>query len=142
MITSARGIRARAIAEHILGVTIALARQLPVAIRAQVAHRWAQDELEGPAAAPRTVRPADFASAPEKGFGRGGLPQAAMTTSSEAARAAVRGSKPTAHNLFMAPANTARIAIVQHPPVLLDRDATLARGTELVAEAAKGGARD
>jgi nitrilase len=41
----------------------------------------------------------------------------------------------------MAPAKTARIAIVQHPPVLLDRDATLARGTELVAEAAKGGAQ-
>jgi phosphoglycerate dehydrogenase-like enzyme len=47
VITSARGIRARAIAEHVLGVTIALARQLPVAIRAQVAHQWAQDELEG-----------------------------------------------------------------------------------------------
>jgi phosphoglycerate dehydrogenase-like enzyme len=47
VITSARGIRARAIAEHVLGVTIGLARRLPVAIRAQVAHRWAQEELEG-----------------------------------------------------------------------------------------------
>src|SRR5882724_6948401 len=47
VITSARGIRARAIAEHVLGVTIALARQLPVAIRAQAAHRWAQEEIEG-----------------------------------------------------------------------------------------------
>jgi phosphoglycerate dehydrogenase-like enzyme len=56
VITSARGIRARAIAEHVLGVTIALARQLPAAIRAQAAHRWAQDELEGPAAAPRTLQ--------------------------------------------------------------------------------------
>jgi len=56
VITSARGIRARAIAEHVLGVTIALARQLPVAIRAQVSHVWAQDELEGPAAAPRTLQ--------------------------------------------------------------------------------------
>jgi phosphoglycerate dehydrogenase-like enzyme len=56
VITSARGIRARAIAEHVLGVTIALARQLPLAVRAQAAHRWAQDELEGPAAAPRTLR--------------------------------------------------------------------------------------
>src|SRR4029453_7604998 len=37
VITTARGIRARAIAEHVLGVTIALARQLPVAIRAQAA---------------------------------------------------------------------------------------------------------
>ena len=56
VITSARGIRARAIAEHVLGVTIALARQLPAAIRAQAAHRWAQDELEGPSAAPRTLQ--------------------------------------------------------------------------------------
>jgi len=50
VITSARGIRARAIAEHVLGVTIALARHLPVAIRAQAARYWAQEELEGPAA--------------------------------------------------------------------------------------------
>jgi len=55
VITSARGIRARAIAEHVLGVTIALARKLPVAIRAQVEHRWAQDELEGPAVDVRTL---------------------------------------------------------------------------------------
>ena len=32
-------------------MTIALARRLPAAMRAQVAHRWAQDELEGPAPA-------------------------------------------------------------------------------------------
>jgi D-2-hydroxyacid dehydrogenase (NADP+) len=48
VITSAKGIRARSIAEHVIGVTIALARRLPHAIRAQAAHRWAQDELEGP----------------------------------------------------------------------------------------------
>jgi len=48
VVTSARGIRARAIAEHVIGVTIALARRLPAAIRAQAAHHWAQDELEGP----------------------------------------------------------------------------------------------
>ena len=42
VLTSARGIRARAIAEHVLGVAIALARRLPVAIRAQAAHRWAR----------------------------------------------------------------------------------------------------
>jgi phosphoglycerate dehydrogenase-like enzyme len=48
VITSARGIRARSIAEHVIGVTIALARRLPHALRAQAAHRWAQDELEGP----------------------------------------------------------------------------------------------
>ena len=56
VLTSARGIRARAIAEHVLGVTIALARKLPVAIRAQVAHRWAQDELEGAAVDVRTLQ--------------------------------------------------------------------------------------
>ena len=71
-----------------------------------------------PAAAPRTVRPADFASAPEKGFARGGLPQATRATIKEAARAAVRGSKSTEHNLFMAPANTDRIPIVQALAVL------------------------
>jgi len=56
VITSARGIRARAIAEHVLGVTIALARKLPVAMRAQVAHRWAQDELEGASVDVRTLQ--------------------------------------------------------------------------------------
>ena len=46
VLTSARGIRARSIAEHVLGVTIALARRLPQTLRAQAAHRWAQEELE------------------------------------------------------------------------------------------------
>jgi phosphoglycerate dehydrogenase-like enzyme len=46
VLTSARGIRARAIAEHVLGVTLALARQLHTAIRRQAAHRWALDEIE------------------------------------------------------------------------------------------------
>jgi len=46
VLTSARGIRARSIAEHVLGVTIALARRLPATLRAQTAHRWAQEELE------------------------------------------------------------------------------------------------
>ena len=46
VITSARGIRARAIAEHVLGVTIALARQLHVALRHQIAHQWAQIAIE------------------------------------------------------------------------------------------------
>jgi len=55
VITTARGIRARAIAEHILGVTIALARRLPHALRAQAAHRWAQDELEGPSSKVRVL---------------------------------------------------------------------------------------
>ena len=46
VLTSARGVRARAIAEHVLGVTIALARQLPLVIRRQAAHEWALDEIE------------------------------------------------------------------------------------------------
>ena len=55
MITSARGIRARSIAEHVIGVTIALARQLPAALRAQAAHRWAQADIEGPEIDVRTL---------------------------------------------------------------------------------------
>ena len=55
VLTTARGIRARAIAEHILGVTIALARRLPTAIRAQVEHRWAQADIEGPEIDVRTL---------------------------------------------------------------------------------------
>jgi phosphoglycerate dehydrogenase-like enzyme len=56
VVTTARGIRARAIAEHILGVTIALARRLPTAIRAQVEHRWAQADIEGPDIDVRTLQ--------------------------------------------------------------------------------------
>lgn len=55
VVTSARGIRARSIAEHVIGATIALARRLPHALRAQQAHRWAQNELEGPASGVRTL---------------------------------------------------------------------------------------
>jgi phosphoglycerate dehydrogenase-like enzyme len=46
ILTSARGVRARAMAEHVIGVTIALARQLPLVIRRQLAHDWALDEIE------------------------------------------------------------------------------------------------
>src|SRR3954468_6524909 len=46
VLTSARGIRARSIAEHVIGVTIALARRFPAALRAQAAHQWAQEALE------------------------------------------------------------------------------------------------
>jgi phosphoglycerate dehydrogenase-like enzyme len=46
VVTTARGVRARSIAEHVLGVTIALARLLPAALRAQAQHHWAQEELE------------------------------------------------------------------------------------------------
>jgi phosphoglycerate dehydrogenase-like enzyme len=52
VLTSARGVRARAIAEHVLAVSLALARQLHVALRRQAAHVWALDELE----ASRTIR--------------------------------------------------------------------------------------
>ncbi len=55
VVTSARGIRARSIAEHVIGVLIALARRLPDAMRAQGAHRWAQEELEGPDSRVRTI---------------------------------------------------------------------------------------
>jgi phosphoglycerate dehydrogenase-like enzyme len=46
VVTSARGVRARAIAEHVIGVTLAMARQLHTAIRRQVRHTWALDEIE------------------------------------------------------------------------------------------------
>ena len=55
VVTSARGIRARAIAEHVIGVTIALARRLPAAMRAQAAHHWAQNDLEGPTSGVRSL---------------------------------------------------------------------------------------
>jgi phosphoglycerate dehydrogenase-like enzyme len=46
VITNARGVRSRPMAEHVLAVTLALARQLHTAMRHQVNHRWAQDLLE------------------------------------------------------------------------------------------------
>jgi phosphoglycerate dehydrogenase-like enzyme len=46
ILTSARGVRARAMAEHVIGVMIALARQLPLVIRRQLAHDWALTEIE------------------------------------------------------------------------------------------------
>jgi phosphoglycerate dehydrogenase-like enzyme len=46
VITNARGVRARPMAEHVLAVTLALARQLPTVLRHQVNHSWAQDLLE------------------------------------------------------------------------------------------------
>jgi D-2-hydroxyacid dehydrogenase (NADP+) len=46
-LTSARGIRARAMAEHVLGMSIALSRQFHVALRHQAKHEWVQDLLEG-----------------------------------------------------------------------------------------------
>jgi phosphoglycerate dehydrogenase-like enzyme len=46
VLTSARGVRARAMAEHVLCVTLALARQLPLTLRRQSEHQWALDEIE------------------------------------------------------------------------------------------------
>jgi len=56
VVTCARGIRARAIAEHVLGVAVALARQLRTAIRRPVERRWAQDELESDTSAIFTLQ--------------------------------------------------------------------------------------
>jgi phosphoglycerate dehydrogenase-like enzyme len=46
VLTSARGVRARPMAEHVLGVMLALARQLPLVVRRQAQHQWALDEIE------------------------------------------------------------------------------------------------
>jgi phosphoglycerate dehydrogenase-like enzyme len=46
VLTSARGIRARPIAEHVLLMALALARQLPLVMRRQGERIWALDELE------------------------------------------------------------------------------------------------
>jgi phosphoglycerate dehydrogenase-like enzyme len=46
VLTTARGVRARAIAEHVLGMALALARQLPLVFRRQAEHVWALDEIE------------------------------------------------------------------------------------------------
>jgi phosphoglycerate dehydrogenase-like enzyme len=45
VITNSRGIHAQPIAEHVIGVTLALARQLHVAIRRQREGVWAQHEI-------------------------------------------------------------------------------------------------
>ena len=46
VLTSARGVRARAMAEHVMGMAIALARQLPWVLAKQHKHEWALDEIE------------------------------------------------------------------------------------------------
>ncbi|HWW82690.1 MAG TPA: D-2-hydroxyacid dehydrogenase [Vicinamibacterales bacterium] len=55
VISSARGIRARAIAEHVIAVSLSMARQLPEAMRYQMSHHWAQNELEGPGSRIRSI---------------------------------------------------------------------------------------
>jgi phosphoglycerate dehydrogenase-like enzyme len=46
VLTSARGVRARAIAEHVMLMALALARQLPLVMRRQSERTWALDEIE------------------------------------------------------------------------------------------------
>jgi phosphoglycerate dehydrogenase-like enzyme len=45
IVTNARGIHGAPIAEHVLGVSIALARQFGIAMRDQVAHRWQKPRI-------------------------------------------------------------------------------------------------
>jgi len=45
VITNSRGLHGSVIAEHVIGVTIALFRQLHTAVRAQTEHRWVRAEL-------------------------------------------------------------------------------------------------
>ena len=47
ILTNARGIHGDAMAEHVIGVTIALFRQFHRAIRHQATHQWLKDPLEG-----------------------------------------------------------------------------------------------
>jgi phosphoglycerate dehydrogenase-like enzyme len=47
LVTNSRGIQAVPIAEHVMAVILALARQVPHAIDAQRAHRWSQNEFVG-----------------------------------------------------------------------------------------------
>jgi D-2-hydroxyacid dehydrogenase (NADP+) len=47
VLTNSRGIHAEAMAEHVIGVVIALFRKLPEAIRHQAARHWAHNELNG-----------------------------------------------------------------------------------------------
>jgi phosphoglycerate dehydrogenase-like enzyme len=49
VLSNSRGMSAETIAEHVLGVTLALFRKLPLALRSQAARHWAQnDMLEAP----------------------------------------------------------------------------------------------
>ena len=55
VLTSARGVRARAIAEHVMLMALALARQVPLVLQRQKERVWALDEIEA-AARIRTLR--------------------------------------------------------------------------------------
>ena len=45
VMTNSRGLSAEVIAEHVLALTLAFCRQLPLALRRQAERRWAQDEV-------------------------------------------------------------------------------------------------
>lgn len=45
VITNARGVHAIPMAEHAMGMMVALAHKFPEAIRAQIARKWAQEEM-------------------------------------------------------------------------------------------------
>ena len=47
--TNSRGISADTIAEHVLAVTLAMFRKLPLAVQSQSTRTWAQDEILAPA---------------------------------------------------------------------------------------------
>lgn len=47
IVSNSRGVQSAPIAEHVLAMMLALARQVPFAIDRQRAHRWAQNELAG-----------------------------------------------------------------------------------------------
>ena len=48
IISNSRGMSANVIAEHVVALTLALFRKLPVALRAQAERRWAQNEMYRP----------------------------------------------------------------------------------------------
>lgn len=54
VLTNSRGLGATAIAEHVLAVTLAMFRRLPMVVTKQQARQWAQAEAFGPPA-PRTI---------------------------------------------------------------------------------------
>ena len=54
VLTNSRGLGATAIAEHVLAVTLAMLRRLPMVVAKQQARQWAQAEAFGPPA-PRTI---------------------------------------------------------------------------------------
>jgi phosphoglycerate dehydrogenase-like enzyme len=56
LLTNSRGISARAIAEHAIGVTLALFRKLPLAFDRQRTRTWAQNELFVEGRSIRTLR--------------------------------------------------------------------------------------